>query len=129
MTDQSDPLAHLEEDLAQRDAEDRKRTEEVLGMPHAMAKAFGKALFSSDVDITIESIKTYLQQVVGIDVLKMNVELTDFVADMRKHISLGNDASPTLDEMRAKMRYLDLLYLGFLVHEYREFLFASEDEG
>lgn len=127
-----DPFESLDEQLTAESEAVMRSAEERIGMPFDQIKMVASALFPEHSSNLIRQIKTHLIDNLGIDPRQMNVEMAAMVDDVRKYLvpARPEDGSErTMEDVMGTMKYMDLIYLGFLVNEYAELLFKNGEHG
>lgn len=127
-----DPLDALDEQLTAESEAVKRTAEERLGMPFDQIQAVAATLFPEHSSNLIRQIKHHLIEHLGIDPRQMNIEMAAMVDDVKKYLTPvqpedGSDR--TMEQVMGTMKYMDLIYLGFIVNEYAELLFAQDEHG
>jgi len=111
--------------MATNGEELKAEIEAMTGMPYDVAHAMIQAIYNSDVDETTDAVREHLVDS-GITREELDADMFEATEGMKSRF----DPKPTygdLDEQRVTMRFIDEMYLGHLVHKYREFLFNMEE--
>lgn len=126
----SDPLSEYEKSIREQSQSIPRRIEESMGMPFEEVQQFAHALFDGlPSDVIIKTVRAHLLSS-GITMDQLNVSMDEMIKTARKYVTFvdpAEDGKRTLSEVQGSMRFLNYMYLGFLVTEYAEFLFAEEE--
>lgn len=126
----SDPLEEYEREIRERSQSMPERVEAKVGMPFEQLKELAEGLFRDNPsDAIIRQVRHHLIES-GISMDQLNVSLEAMVEAAKKHVSFvkpEHDGPRTVEDMKGSMLYLNYMYLGFLVTEYADFLFATEE--
>ena len=103
----------------------RQQIEAMTGMPYDLAHSLITSLYRSDVDETADAVREHLLSC-GITNEELNADMFEVTEGMRARFS-PKPSNGDLNEERATMLFIDKMYLGHLVHKYREHLFNVEE--